>query len=80
MRQKLLENRFIPRTTTAWSKGQFRWGFTISRDFDLLWKKKKQTKVALTVMNSWLRKRVPVFTGTLYLWDIDGRIQKTEGN
>jgi len=27
-------------------------------------------------MNSWLRKRVPVFTGTLYLWDIDGRIQK----
>jgi len=27
-------------------------------------------------MNSWLRKRVPVFTGTLYLWDIDGRIAK----
>jgi len=27
-------------------------------------------------MNSWLRKRVLVFTGTLYLWDIDGRIAK----
>jgi hypothetical protein len=27
-------------------------------------------------MNSWLRKRVLVFTGTLCLWDIDGRIAK----
>jgi len=26
-------------------------------------------------MNSWLRKRVLVFTGTLHLWDIDGRIE-----
>jgi len=37
---EILENRFIPRTVTSWGKGQFRWGFTISRDFDLLWKKK----------------------------------------
>jgi hypothetical protein len=29
-------------------------------------------------MNSWLRKRVLVFTGTLYLWDIDGRIAKAK--
>ena len=29
-------------------------------------------------MNSWLRKRVLVFTGTLHLWDIDGRIQKLD--
>jgi len=26
-------------------------------------------------MNSWLRKRVLVFTGTLHLWDIDGRTE-----
>ena len=38
---EILENRFIPRTVTSWGKGEFRWGFTISRDFDLLWKKKK---------------------------------------
>ncbi len=41
---EILENRFIPRTITSWSKGQFRWGFTISRDFDLLWKKKNKQK------------------------------------
>jgi hypothetical protein len=35
-----LENRFIPRTITSWAKGQFRWGFTISRQFTL-WKPKK---------------------------------------
>jgi hypothetical protein len=29
----LLENRFIPRTITTWGKGQYRWGFTIARDF-----------------------------------------------
>jgi hypothetical protein len=38
--------------------------------------KEEQAKIALTVMNSWLRKRVLVFTGTLCLWDIDGRIAK----
>jgi hypothetical protein len=32
---EILENRFIPRTTTSWSKGQFRWGFTIARKFVL---------------------------------------------
>ncbi len=32
---ELLENRFIPRTITSWGKGQFRWGFTISRNFRL---------------------------------------------
>lgn len=36
---EILENRFIPRTTTSWGKGQFRWGFTVSRDFEL--KKRK---------------------------------------
>jgi hypothetical protein len=38
----ILENRFIPRTLKSWGKGQYRWGFTISRDFDLLWKKKNR--------------------------------------
>jgi hypothetical protein len=32
---EILENRFIPRTTTSWGKGQFRWGFTISRQFNI---------------------------------------------
>lgn len=32
---EILENRFIPRTVTSWGKGQFRWGFTISRNFSL---------------------------------------------
>jgi len=32
---EILENRFIPRTITSWGKGQFRWGFTISRQFTL---------------------------------------------
>lgn len=35
-----LENRFIPRTVSSWGKGQFRWGFTISRQFTL-WKPKQ---------------------------------------
>lgn len=38
----ILENRFIARTVTSWGKGQFRWGFTVSRDFDLLWKKRNR--------------------------------------
>lgn len=41
---EILENRFIPRTVTSWGKGQYRWGFTISRDFDLLYKKKNRNK------------------------------------
>jgi hypothetical protein len=36
---EILENRFIPRTTRDWGKGQFRWGFTISRSF-VLWREK----------------------------------------
>ena len=39
---EILETRFIPRTITSWGKGQYRWGFTVSRDFDLLWKKKNR--------------------------------------
>jgi Membrane bound beta barrel domain (DUF5777) len=38
--REILENRFLPRTTTSWGKGQFRWGFNISRTFTL-WKDKK---------------------------------------
>jgi hypothetical protein len=38
---EILENRFIPRTITSWGKGQFRWGFTISRMFRL-WSPKKK--------------------------------------
>ena len=38
----ILENRFIPHTTRTWSKGQFRWGFTIARDFNF--HKKKKTR------------------------------------
>jgi hypothetical protein len=37
---ELLENRFIPRTISSWGKGQFRWGFTISRNF-VLWRNKE---------------------------------------
>ena len=36
---EILENRFIPRTVSSWSKGKFRWGFTISRKF-ALWREK----------------------------------------
>ncbi len=38
---EILENRFIPRTTSSWGKGQFRWGFTISRRF-VLWREKEK--------------------------------------
>jgi hypothetical protein len=38
----LLENRFIARTVKDWGKGEFRWGFTISRDFNLFWKKNRK--------------------------------------
>lgn len=36
---EILENRFIPRTVSSWTKGKFRWGFTISRKFSL-WREK----------------------------------------
>jgi len=36
----ILENQFIPYTTSSWGKGQFRWGFSISRTFTL-WREKK---------------------------------------
>jgi Membrane bound beta barrel domain (DUF5777) len=36
----ILENRFIPRTYTSLGKGQYRWGFTIARDFVLFRDKK----------------------------------------
>lgn len=32
---EILENRFIRRTTTSWGDGEFRWAFTISRNFVL---------------------------------------------
>ena len=38
----ILENRFIPRTTSSWGKGEYRWGFTVSRDFVLFRDKKKK--------------------------------------
>lgn len=31
----ILENQFIPNTSTSWSDGEFRWGFSISRTFTL---------------------------------------------
>ncbi|MBL7741229.1 MAG: hypothetical protein JNK14_18545 [Chitinophagaceae bacterium] len=37
---EILENRFIPRTTSSWAKGKFRWGFTIARKF-VIWRPKK---------------------------------------
>ena len=39
----ILENRFIPRTLTSWGKGQYRWGFTIARNF-ILFRDKKGNK------------------------------------
>jgi hypothetical protein len=32
---EILPNRYIPHTFTSWSKGQYRWGFTIVRKFTL---------------------------------------------
>jgi hypothetical protein len=37
----ILENRFIPRTFSSWGKGQYRWGFTMARNFVLFRDKKK---------------------------------------
>ena len=38
---EILENRFIRRTVTNWGDGEFRWAFTISRNFMLFRDKKK---------------------------------------
>ena len=35
----ILENQFIPSTSTTWTEGQFRWGFNIARTFTLFQKK-----------------------------------------
>jgi hypothetical protein len=37
---EIVENRFVPRTVHSWGRGQFRWGFTVARQFTL-WKPKK---------------------------------------
>jgi hypothetical protein len=39
---EILENRFVPNTVRSWGKGEFRWGFTVARDFDLFFKKKRK--------------------------------------
>ncbi len=39
---ELLENRFIPRTVSSWGKGQFRWSFTLSRNFTVFRDKKNK--------------------------------------
>jgi len=31
----IIESQFVPSTTTTWTKGQFRWGFNLSRTFTL---------------------------------------------
>jgi hypothetical protein len=31
--REILENRFLPRTTGQWKDGEFRWGFTLTRNF-----------------------------------------------
>ncbi len=38
----ILENRFLPRTYTSWGKGQYRWGFTVARDFVIFRDKKNR--------------------------------------
>jgi hypothetical protein len=38
----ILENRFIPRTFSSWGKGQYRWGFTVARNFSLFRVKNKK--------------------------------------
>ena len=40
--RNILENRFIPRTYSSWGDGQWRWGFTISRNFILFRDKKNR--------------------------------------
>jgi hypothetical protein len=38
--REILENRFLPKTISNWGKGQFRWGFNLSRTFSL-WREKE---------------------------------------
>ena len=38
---EILENRFVRKTVTSWGDGEFRWAFTISRNFMLFRDKKK---------------------------------------
>ncbi|MFI5187340.1 MAG: DUF5777 family beta-barrel protein [Chitinophagales bacterium] len=40
--RNVLENRFLPRTTDTWGKGQFRWGFTLTRNFTVFRDKKSK--------------------------------------
>jgi hypothetical protein len=40
--RNILENRFLPRTTDQWSEGEFRWGFTLARNFMLFHPNKKK--------------------------------------
>jgi len=40
--RNVLENRFLPRTSDSWGKGQFRWGFTLTRNFTVFRDKKSQ--------------------------------------
>jgi hypothetical protein len=39
---EILENRFVRKTVTNWGDGEFRWAFTLSRNFILFKDKKKQ--------------------------------------
>ena len=40
--RNILENRFLAHTTDSWSEGQFRWGFTLTRNFMLFTDKKNK--------------------------------------
>lgn len=40
--KEILENKFIPRTTTSWGKGEFRWSFSIERNFRVFRDKKNK--------------------------------------
>jgi len=40
----ILENQYIPNTSSSWTKGEFRWGFSISRTFNLSKDKKNESK------------------------------------
>jgi hypothetical protein len=41
---EILENKLIPSTSTRWGKGEFRWGFMLSRNFTLFQDKKAGIK------------------------------------
>ena len=40
--RNILENRFLAHNTDSWSKGQFRWGFTLARNFRVFSANKKK--------------------------------------